>query len=144
MELVWRVFVYGTLMTGMAAHAKIAPYVLAVQPAVVAGRLVHLAAGYPMLLPGAEPVQGELLLLQPRREALAVMDEWEDYHGPGSDNGYERELCQVDAAEGEVEAWVYRCPENKVKWAEGCGTPVQDGNWRLFLYGHLQGAGEKI
>lgn len=98
------VFVYGTLRTDGSAHHLIAEYVHAVAPGEVRGQLTE-ADGYPALLPNRDgTVHGEWLTLDV--EALPVMDEWEEYYGPGHPrNVYER--VAVTDVDGCRQGWVY-------------------------------------
>ncbi len=131
-----KVFVYGTLMQGMENHFLLAPFVKAVCPATVQGRLVHLTdEGYPMLFSGHEIVYGELVELGDETTALALIDSLEGFVGPGEpQNLYERRQVTVTALLGEaMDAWVYICPpaDEERCWADG--EPVANGNWRTFL-----------
>jgi gamma-glutamylcyclotransferase (GGCT)/AIG2-like uncharacterized protein YtfP len=86
-----KVFVYGTLMTGMKNHYLVEPYVKSVKPARVAGVLYDLPYGYPAMTTGNMEVFGELMELANITEALKVLDRLEDYRGPGeAGNLYDR------------------------------------------------------
>ncbi|WP_025321183.1 gamma-glutamylcyclotransferase family protein [Deferrisoma camini] len=103
-----RVFVYGTLKQGGIYHSLIAPHLLEVQEGWVPGVLVDLGT-YPGWVPGPGRVWGEVVRVAPVVEALAKLDELEDYHGPGRpENLYERVLVKVETATAPVEAWAYR------------------------------------
>lgn len=77
---------------------------------------------------GAETdvVHGEWLEVE--EEALAVMDEWEAYYGPGdSRNEYER--VRVTDTDGEKSGWAY-------VWNGDRGfPPIPGGSWRDYLAG---------
>jgi len=103
-----RVFVYGTLKRGGIYHSLIAPHVLEVWEGWVPGVLVDLGA-YPGWVPGPGRVWGEVLRVDRVDEALAKLDDLEDYHGPGRpENLYERVLVKAETATAPVEAWAYR------------------------------------
>lgn len=129
------VFVYGTLLRDMDNFHLIRPFIGLIVPGEVAGKLYHLSYGYPALLLdcSAAAVQGEVVEIIDMAKALPVLDRLEGYHGPGHpDNLYHREERLIRTAGGEeVLAYVY-------SWARpellaGIGTPVADGNWRLFM-----------
>ncbi len=102
------VFVYGTLKRGGRYHRRIAPFARAWAEGWVPGRLVDLGA-YPGWVPGRGRVWGEVVRVEPAAEALAVLDDLEDYHGPGDPaNLYERVRVRVETGTGPVEAWAYR------------------------------------
>lgn len=104
-----RVFVYGTLMSGESNHPLISDYVTSITPAYIKGSLYDLPYGYPALLPGNGIVFGELIELHDIHAAIMVMDDLEDYNGPGQDNLYERETVEVYTIYGDCcTAWVYR------------------------------------
>jgi gamma-glutamylcyclotransferase (GGCT)/AIG2-like uncharacterized protein YtfP len=130
-----RLFVYGTLMQGMENHFLLAPYVKAISPATLRGRLLVLTdEGYPMLFAGDEIVHGELVDLTDEAVALELLDPFEGFVEPGhSRNLYER--CQVavmDQQGDEVIAWVYICPPQAEQELWAVGGPIADGNWRTF------------
>ncbi len=103
-----RVFVYGTLKVGENNHPLIAPFVRAVTPGTVPGRLVDLG-GYPGWMEGAGTVYGEVLQVAPADEALRILDELEEYFGPGDpENVYERLVAAVATPERTVPAWAYQ------------------------------------
>lgn len=137
------VFVYGTLMSGMSAHDKIAIFVKQIVPAWVCGRLVQLSAGYPVLLPGSGRVAGELIELQQVEAALAAMDEWEEYYGPQQvENAYERELWLVYGEAFTTMAWLYCCPAGREERVMAEGITIPQNDWRKFTKNHLQGKGD--
>lgn len=130
------IFVYGTLMRGMENFRLIAPFAASVEAAEADGALYHLPYGYPALAPGgAGTVRGEAVRARDMAAALAVLDELEDYRGPGDPaNLYERVVVAVRLTSGgEVAAYVY-------VWARpeelaAIGVPVPGGCWRAFMAG---------
>ncbi|OPZ72496.1 MAG: AIG2-like family protein [Firmicutes bacterium ADurb.Bin456] len=72
-----RVFVYGTLMTGMNNHHLIKPYLENIQQGKTAGILYDLPYGYPAIIPGNGTVYGEVMGPHNLGEALKVLDRLE-------------------------------------------------------------------
>ncbi|AWO76132.1 MULTISPECIES: gamma-glutamylcyclotransferase family protein [Geobacillus] len=118
----YRVFVYGTLLTGEENHEVVAPYVRAVCSGKVNGRLYNVGP-YPALVLGEEgEVEGEWLTVT--EEGLKAMDELEDYVEGRSNNEYERVWVR-DACKP-IEGYVYvYLPE------KAAGFPlIPSGSWR--------------
>lgn len=118
------VFVYGTLLRGERNHGVVAPYLKAVQPGMVRGRMYDVGT-YPALVLGTDDhlVVGEWFTVT--GAGLKAMDALEEYFGPGHpDNEYER--VQVADVSNGRSGWVYvwednrQCPE------------IVSGNWREF------------
>jgi len=131
------VFVYGTLMRGLANYPLIKPYSKVVRTAMAQGRICHLPEGYPMLFAGEGLVFGELVEIADEQQALLMLDELEDYYGPDcAQNYYERRFIPVtDDEGGQVQAWAYFCPPGKEQEMWARGIPVPEGDWRKFLAG---------
>jgi len=110
-----RVFVYGTLLPGESNHGVVSRWLLDARPGMVRGRLVDCGA-WPALVPAAGRVRGMWLTV--RREALADLDELEDFTGPESANDYER-IWVRDASGQPLEGWVYI-------WPDARGLPFMD------------------
>lgn len=133
------VFVYGTLMTAMVNHHVIADYAAAIiSPAWLYGRLYHLHYGFPALIEGTgNKVYGELIEITNASAALAVLDELEDYYGPGDGrNMYKRLVRPVYSKQGVIYAYVY-------VWADKEKLPlsavkVAEGNWHRFISGSIK------
>ncbi|MFZ5591461.1 MAG: gamma-glutamylcyclotransferase family protein [Bacillota bacterium] len=130
-----RVFVYGTLLTGMANHYLIAPYAKKITPAQARGLLYALPYGYPAMIAGNGTVYGEVVELTGGEEAWRVLDDLEDYRGPGCpDNLYERVVQKVCLPGGQlISAYVYL-------WAKPDELPrigrlLVHGNWRRHVRG---------
>ncbi len=130
-----RVFVYGTLMRGGAYHGLVAPYVRDVGPGWIPGLLVDLGE-YPGWVPGAGRVHGQVLRVRPVEPVLRLLDELEEYEGPGSPaNVYERTPVRVGVPGGRVTAWAYRY----VGPAEGRPV-VPGGRWPGSRWGGAHGS----
>jgi gamma-glutamylcyclotransferase (GGCT)/AIG2-like uncharacterized protein YtfP len=115
-----RLFVYGTLRTGEAAAALVAPHVRRARPATVAGKMYAFSMGYPGLVAGDGAVRGEVLWLADLGEALPLLDEYE-----GED--FARVLCTAELEDGaQVTAWCYVLADpTAVVDAE----QILDGDW---------------
>lgn len=116
------VFVYGTLLRSERNHQVVAPYLKAVQPGQVRGRLYDVGS-YPALVldPNAPPVVGEWLTVT--AAGLKAMDQLEEYYGPGApNNDYDR--VQVSDVSNGRSGWVYVWPDNR-----GC-QEILSGNWK--------------
>lgn len=102
------VFVYGTLRPGQLYWPHIAPFAVAAEPAIAQGLLYDLGP-YPAMVCGSGSVVGELIRLDSPQEALAIMDEIEDYYGPNDPrNEYERTLIYATTrASARIECYCY-------------------------------------
>ena len=120
--LLYRVFVYGTLLVGEQNHHIAAPYIRHIQPGKVKGRLYHVGM-YPALVVEEEgEVIGEWFTVT--EEGLKAMDEFEEYEEGGQNNEYER--AWVKDIEQPIEGYVYIYPKDKV-----ANLPViPSGSWR--------------
>ncbi|PWK13392.1 gamma-glutamylcyclotransferase family protein [Tumebacillus permanentifrigoris] len=120
------VFVYGSVLAGERNHHHIAPFLLAVQPGVVRGRLYDTGKGYPALIldENGYEVVGEWCMIT--GAGLKKFDELEEFYGPGHpDNDYERVRVQ-DVGHGR-DGWVYVWTHDR-----GC-SEVTSGSWRKHL-----------
>jgi gamma-glutamylcyclotransferase (GGCT)/AIG2-like uncharacterized protein YtfP len=123
------VFVYGTLMRGERAHARIARHrPRRIREARVRGRLVSLGE-YPGLIgcdEGGE-VCGELVELEDPGELVAELDPFEDFLGYGERGSlYRRVVVEVTDADGRrTVAWTYRyvAPIDRA-------PAIPSGDWR--------------
>jgi gamma-glutamylcyclotransferase (GGCT)/AIG2-like uncharacterized protein YtfP len=126
------IFVYGTLMRGMANAHLLAPFAVETMAAEMAGRLYHLTDYPAVVLNPACRVKGEVVRGDDIDKALELLDDLEDYFGPGHpDNLYDRVLTEVTAADGRrIAAWVYvwARPEELPEIA----TNVAGGCWRKY------------
>lgn len=107
--LLFRVFVYGTLLVGEENHFVAAPYIRNIQPGKVKGRLYNVGA-YPALVVEEEgEVIGEWFTVT--EEGLQAMDELEEYEEGGQHNEYER--VWIKDLEQPIEGYVYIYPKTK-------------------------------
>lgn len=124
------VFVYGSLLPGQQNHALLAPFIRCSAPAFLTGMaMVWASDTYPGILRGSGTVTGELVELDPDRlpDALAALDELEDYRGPGDPaNEYERAVAAVSTRDGGTRpAWVYLWNGEAQS-----ARPIPGGDWR--------------
>lgn len=126
-------FVYGTLMSGFENHRRyLEGHVLSRERATLPGELYHLRYGYPALAPGNASVTGELLLVKDLPSLLPLLDDLEDYHGPGQDNLYERVEVEATTVMGQkVKALTYRYA--RLEELAKIGVKVKGGDWKDFL-----------
>jgi len=130
-----KVFVYGTLMTGMKNHYLVEPYIKSVKPARVAGVLYDLPYGYPAMTAGNTLVFGELMELANITEALIVLDRLEDYHGPDeAGNLYDRVVREV-VVSGEEKVLAYMYLWAKPAELEKVGVIIPGGDWKVIMRG---------
>lgn len=113
------VFVYGTLLPGEPNHAVASRWLLDARPGEVSGRLVDCGA-WPALVRSGETKEGRVrgMWLTVKPEALADLDELEDFIGPESPNEYER-IWVRDASGQPLEGWLY-------VWPDARGLPYMD------------------
>lgn len=136
------VFVYGTLRPGASNFSLVAPYVREFHRAYIQGELYHLPAGYPTVIYGTGgKVQGELLRLEPLAEALALLDEYEVFHGSGaSGNEYERIRGMAWRETGQTfDADIYICPPAEINRCKRTGILIPVGDWKTFLHEKTSG-----
>ncbi|HJL16632.1 MAG TPA: gamma-glutamylcyclotransferase [Sandaracinaceae bacterium LLY-WYZ-13_1] len=123
------VFVYGTLMRGERAHARIRRHgPRRITRARTAGRLVSFG-GYPGMLAceAGGAVHGELVSFEDAADALAELDPFEDFYGYGAHGSeYRRVVVEVATEDGRrALAWAYRY----VAETDGA-PPIPHGDWR--------------
>lgn len=113
-------FVYGTLRRGELRAPLLARHrPRRWEPARVAGALVDLGE-YPGLIDGDGEVRGELVELDDPADALAELDEVEEFLGYGRAGSlYRRVIVRADG----VPAWTYR-------WLGAPGPRIASGDWR--------------
>jgi gamma-glutamylcyclotransferase (GGCT)/AIG2-like uncharacterized protein YtfP len=121
-EIVDRVFVYGTLLSGQGMRSMIADHVTACEPATMKGRIYAMPEGYPgMVDDGAEDIiVGEMVTLDDLAAAFALLDAYE-----GAD--FTRILKAAKLADGSDSwSWVYVLSDPNLA---GNGELIASGDW---------------
>lgn len=119
-EVLDRLFVYGTLRHGQAAHARLASAIARRVKAWTRGEIYAFPNDYPGLTDGAGLVQGEVVWLTDVPAMLRSLDEYEG-------EAFARVIRQVTLETGEeIRTWIYqlsdaRSIDNAVK--------IDDGDW---------------
>ncbi|MDP4160847.1 MAG: gamma-glutamylcyclotransferase family protein [Bacillota bacterium] len=133
--MVNKVFVYGTLLSGLSNHRVVKPYVVDCKAAKTVGQLYHLPYGYPAVIDSdsEQKIIGELLELKEAEPALKALDRLEGYIGPGDRrNLYERivqEVVMTDCSRVLAYIYVWANPEK----LDRIGELVPDGDWRAYM-----------
>ncbi len=136
-------FVYGTLREGGSHHA----WLLRTHPegwtrAWVAGRLFHLAAGYPALVPTAEPEQpapgpgwvwGDFVGYEDEGELDSALTDLDTLEGV-EEGLFTRQILPVTLEGGQrYQAWVYLFHVERLPRLEREAVEIQDGDWAAYL-----------
>lgn len=130
-------FVYGSLMEGFFNYEKaLVGKIKERQKAWVKGSLYHLEnKGYPALIEGGSPVEGELLLIEETPELLRILDQIENYSEEDLlESEYLREKILVSVEAGqELEAFIYRYNTRSSLNSKDVKIPLPDGSWRAYM-----------
>lgn len=136
-------FVYGTLREGGSAHA----WLMRTHPegltrAWVAGRLFYLPAGYPALVPGAEPgapppgsgwVRGDFVGYEDEIDLESALADLDPLEGVG-EGLFTREILPVHLEGGhQYRAWVYVFQVERLPKLQREAVELQDGDWAPYL-----------
>jgi len=119
-------FVYGTLRPphrdtpadDSRYYAHIADYVVAHQPATLAGADLYDLGSYPAATPGQGLLQGDLLTLDPA--ALPIADGIE-----GHPTFFRRQSVTVQTVDDNIDAWIYWAPPGLTKYKRR----IENGDW---------------
>jgi gamma-glutamylcyclotransferase (GGCT)/AIG2-like uncharacterized protein YtfP len=133
-----QVFVYGSLKPGEQYFDRYcAPYLTAMQEAIVYAQLYDLPMGYPAIVPGNHPVRGYVFTFEDP-EVLNLLDELEDYmpDRPIEQNEYQRKEIQTfDLHQQPLGwAWVYEMTQEQAERLGGVILP--EGNWHRNSIDH--------
>lgn len=127
------IFFYGSFMTGMVHHNKVAAFVKEVKPAKTLGALYRLPAGYPAMLDGTNPVKGELATLNNFKDIIKLLDEFEGFSPTNPEkslyNRVEKEI-EVEGGKKPVTAFVYVLNPSKLPKE---ATIVESGDFRAIM-----------
>ncbi len=125
-EVLDRLFVYGTLLSGQTARSIVANAISRSMPAVTGGFIYEFPMGYPGFTEGNGfgKVVGEVIWLDDLAATFALLDAYE-----GDD--FARVLKQVTLTGGPLEGtslwtWIYTLADPS---AIKHGTLIPDGNW---------------
>jgi len=125
------VLCYGTLMKGLAHHARFCGDALTIEPAVTTGRLFHLPYGYPAMFDVPDrQVLGEVMTFPDIEETLRALDYLEGYHPEGRSH-YLRISKPVTILPRmkTVIAWCYVYPDDRLEEIEHIGEFIPGGCW---------------
>lgn len=130
-------FVYGTLLPGMANHQRfIEEHKPKVSEAKAKGIMYYLPEdGYPVVLEGDGEVKGVMFETRDMSVVLPEIDEIEKYTGVESQSHLIREIKDVEIVEtGEkVKAHMFLWPPSKAAWLKENGEIIPDGDWARFV-----------
>lgn len=127
-----KVFVYGTLMTGMNNHQVINPEAIEkIEVATIENMHLFMVrgGGFPCMIPGTGQVTGEVITIKKAysKSVMKRMDQLEGYRRKNDpENLYNREQFKVKLSNGsEVKAHVYIFNEERM-----LGSMIPGGNFR--------------
>ena len=124
-EIVDRIFVYGTLLTGQTMRSLIADHVAGCEPATMLGRIYAMPDGYPGMVDddAKTTIVGEIVTLDDLAAAFALLDAYE-----GDD--FIRVLKAAKLADGgDTWAWVYVLADPAFA---ANGELIPSGNWTSY------------
>jgi gamma-glutamylcyclotransferase (GGCT)/AIG2-like uncharacterized protein YtfP len=136
-------FVYGTLREGGTHHG----WLMRTQPegitgAWMAGRLFHLEAGYPALVPGPTPedgppgpgwVRGDFVGYEDEADLASALEDLDPLEGV-EEGLFSRAILPVHLEGGQVyQAWVYLFHVERLPRLEREATELPGGDWALYL-----------
>ncbi|HPI78330.1 MAG TPA: gamma-glutamylcyclotransferase [bacterium] len=127
-----RIFVYGTLLSGMSNHERFCGDALTIEPAVTTGRLYHLPYGFPAMFDAPDgQVFGEVMTFPDIDKTLERTDQLEGFHPEGHSH-YLRILknVRIVAKRKCTTAWVYVYPLEKLSSVLSIGKPINSGRWK--------------
>lgn len=119
-------FVYGTLLSDQPAFYLIAAHVVKSAPATVLGLTLHDAGHYPIAVPGADHITGEVHWLRTAGYA-ALIKKLDIYEG--AEYTRQRYQALLTADRQLVDVWVF---VGILKHGK-CFPLIADGNWRNWL-----------
>jgi len=126
-------FVYGSLMSGMVHHNKLAAMVKEIKPATCEGTLYRLPVGYPAMVEGPGVVRGELINLNSFKDLIKILDEFEGYSATTPEKSLYVRLEKpvlVDGAKKPVTSCVYFL--NKIRLPKDA-TVIENGDYRASM-----------
>jgi gamma-glutamylcyclotransferase (GGCT)/AIG2-like uncharacterized protein YtfP len=131
-------FVYGSLMTGLFNHDRVADFVESASTGVVDGvDMYGQGTSYPYAIHGDASVIGEVLWIKSELYATAMLtlDHIENYRNEDTD-AYKREVVTVTLNDdSDIEAWMYVGSERTVQRIQNkphLFPHIDNGDWRSF------------
>jgi len=136
-------FVYGTLREGGANHSWLRhTHPEGLTRGWVAGRLFHLAAGYPVLVPQAAPgaappgpgwVKGDFVGYEDETELHSALEDLDPLEGV-EEGLFSREILPVVLEGGATyQAWVYLFHVERLPRLQREAVELTDGDWAPYL-----------
>ncbi len=127
-----RVFVYGTLLSGMSNHDRYCGDALTIEPAVTTGRLYHLPYGFPAMFDSPDgQVFGEVMSFPDIEQTLERLDRLEGYRAGDDQSHYIRiKKAVLIQNRNFSSAWMYIYPKNRF---DHDFTSIPSGCWRAFI-----------
>jgi len=125
-------FVYGTLMSGLSAHAFLLDSVFISHGVLYGAKLVHLSEGYPGVVEGEGKVFGEVYRVDDF--TLKAIDLFEDYNEFFPEESFylrKKKYVRLIPMNEFVEAWTYFLNPSVLESFEFTEIPM--GNWKEFL-----------
>lgn len=129
-----RVFVYGSLSSGMVHFDKIAGAVQNSEKAWIDGAAYQLRVGYPVLLKeNSHRISGQLVELNSPELMVALLDGFYGFSSMDpSKSLHFRELGLAQTSDGEhFECWVYYLNPKKLPTS---ARLIQDGDWESSIH----------
>lgn len=123
-----KVFVYGTLMRGFSNYQKLLRKqkfnkfeIVNIEEAVFPkGKMYSFEDVYPVVIPGNDDIQGEIITFKHPSSALSWIDHIEV--------GYSRVKCQIKTQNGVKNCWVYLGNHNIYTL-----NYIPSGNWGKYI-----------
>jgi gamma-glutamylcyclotransferase (GGCT)/AIG2-like uncharacterized protein YtfP len=128
-------FVYGTLRVGQPNYCRIlSGHVTSNMPAVLHNADLYALPQYPVIVPGAGTVCGELITVDDHPRFLTILD-WLEGYEPRTDSGYYRRVVRDVITEqgGTVRAWVYIGAKLLHSALYTRRILISDGDWVSYL-----------
>ncbi len=130
--LVDKVFVYGSLRSGMFNYEKLLKgKVKGLKKGTIYGELFHIEnKGYPAVICGEEEITGELMTFKNFNKTLFELDELENFKVLDENSEYLREFVEVSLEDGTKEtAYFYKYNTKSILNKEDKLLKVKSGDW---------------
>lgn len=130
--LIEKVFVYGSLRSGMFNYEKLLKgKVKGIESGTVYGELFHIEnKDYPAVICGDRKIVGELMELKNFKDTLKELDELENYREGDNNSEYIREIVEVSLKDGTKEkAYFYKYNKEADRNKKDKLIKVDSGDW---------------